>query len=233
MDTPKRAAFVAAATFLYLTAGRARAHTIGLSTGEYTARSRGLRAELAFARVDVADSLPNLDANGDGFVTAEEMRDGRQVIEDRIVGRIHVTRGGARCSSSVLGATLNDQRGLDVTARFDCPAGEAGFEVEVVLLDDLLRGHMHVVHAVGATSSDKLLYRGHARFEIEPPATEVDEAAEAVTSGSPAAPAAATAPSTPVTRPSGRALLRLVLVTLAFGGGVLLVLRVARGGQRG
>lgn len=158
----------AAMAAMCLVAGRADAHAIGLSTGEYTAKGNGVVAKLAFARGEVASVLPRLDENRDGHVTALEVDTAKKDLESRILAQVHVTSGGAACSPVLLGAALTEQDGLTVDGRFDCPQVAGTFEVDVVLLDDLSHGHRHVARAVGATTHDEVLFKGHSTFSVVP-----------------------------------------------------------------
>jgi hydrogenase/urease accessory protein HupE len=187
----KRWALVIAAVALAsLVAARADAHAIGLSTGEYTAKGESITAKLAFARGEVASVLPNLDENRDGHVTAFEVESGKKDLEAKVLGRVHVTQGGVACAPVLLSAALTEQDGLSVDGRFDCPAKDKPFDVDVTLLDDLSNGHRHVARAIGTTTHDEVLYKGHSSFTI-------DRSGEGGSSAStaPAAPAASAAPA--------------------------------------
>ncbi|MEA2753222.1 MAG: hypothetical protein QOI41_7365, partial [Myxococcales bacterium] len=137
-------AFVAAMALATLFTVRAEAHAIGLSTGEYAAKGESVTAKLAFARGEVASVLPNLDENRDGHVTAFEVESAKKDLETRVLGRVHVTRGGAACAAVLIGAELTEQDGIVIDGRFDC--GKSGkseksatneksaFDVDLVLL---------------------------------------------------------------------------------------------------
>jgi len=154
------------------------AHTIGLSSGEYTARGTSLVARLSFARAEVASLAPALDANRDGHVTALELEAGRGLVREKLLRKIEVTAGGAPCTVSLTDAGLTEQDGMLLGARWDCP-GPGAFEVDVRLLDDLARGHRHVARAVsGALVHDEVLSGEHRAFTVPadaetaaPPAT--------------------------------------------------------------
>ena len=180
----------AAMTALCLVSGRADAHAIGLSTGEYTAKGNSVVAKLAFARGEVASVLPRLDENRDGHVTALEVDAAKKDLEAKVLAQVHVTSGGAECSPVLLGAALTEQDGLTVDGRFDCAKADGTFDIDVVLLDDLSQGHRHVARAVGATTHDEVLFKGHSTFSIVPTA----ESGEAPSASSPSSAAAAEAP---------------------------------------
>jgi hydrogenase/urease accessory protein HupE len=179
-----------AALVVALSASRADAHAIGLSTGEYVAKGSTLRAKLAFARAEVADLVPSLDANRDGHVTAVEVSDAKPVLEAKVLGALRVRAGGAACSSSLVDAALTEQDGLSIEARFECPSATT-IDVEVALLADLAHGHRHVARAVsGDTTHDEVLFRGHETFSVAttaaPAAAPAESPSPAPASGSPA-----------------------------------------------
>jgi hydrogenase/urease accessory protein HupE len=166
------AAAVLSLALATLFAGRADAHAIGLSTGEYTGKGSSVTTKLAFARGEVANVLPNLDENRDGHVTAFEVDSAKKDLETSVLGRVHVTQGGAACTPALVGAALTDQDGIIIDGRFYCDPAKSDkpFEVDVVLLDDLSHGHRHVARVTGATTRDEVLYKGHSSFSITPEA---------------------------------------------------------------
>ena len=168
-----------------LSSSPADAHAIGLSTGEYTAKGASVTVKLAFARGEVASVLPNLDVDRDGHVTAFEVDSAKKDLEVKVLGRVHVTQGGAACTPALLGAALTEQDGLAIDGRFDCAAKDRPFDIDVVLLEELSHGHRHVARAVGATTRDEVLYKGHSTFSVT--STVEAGAAEAAPASAPAA----------------------------------------------
>jgi hydrogenase/urease accessory protein HupE len=147
---------------------RADAHAIGLSTGEYTAKGDSVVVKMAFARGEVASILPNLDANRDGHVTALEVESAKNDFETKVLTKVHVSAGGSACTPVLLGAALTEADGLAIDGRYDCSSADQPFEIDVKLLDDLSHGHRHVARAIGATTHDEVLYKGHSAFTIVP-----------------------------------------------------------------
>ncbi|MBN9162550.1 MAG: HupE/UreJ family protein [Myxococcales bacterium] len=164
-------AIVAMAMFVvgFLWASHAEAHTIGLSTGEYTARGASVVGTLAFARAEVGSLVPSIDANRDGHLTPAEVASARSVLKDKVLGRIAVSAGGERCAPVITDVGLMEEDGLLLSGRWDCARTGEPFEVEVGVLDDLARGHRHIARAVtrGATH-DEVLHGGERRFTIAP-----------------------------------------------------------------
>ena len=167
--------------------GRAEAHTIGLSSGEYAAAGSAVTARLAFARGEVAQVAPLVDADGDGHVTAAELAGARPQVQARVVDRIRVSADGRPCAGKLTDAALSEQDGLLLEARWDCGRPIARASVDVALLEDLGRGHRHVARAVGATTRDQVLYRGHAALEVEGPGAAGGAAPEAAVGQEPSA----------------------------------------------
>ena len=154
----------------------ALAHTVGLSTGEYTAHGSTLVAKMAFARNEVAQLAPLIDRNRDGHVTASEVSESKALIMDKILRRIRVTQMGVECTPALDDAGLTEQDGMLLSARWACGAADKPFLVELSVLDDLARGHRHVARAVsGEATSDTVLFGDERRFEV-PAAPEGKEA---------------------------------------------------------
>jgi hydrogenase/urease accessory protein HupE len=147
----------------------AEAHAIGLSSGEYTARSSSVLAKLAFARSEVALLAPSIDANHDGHLTAWEVESARGVLKERILGRIRVKTKAGACTPALTDAALTEQDGLLVSGRWDCSTDDEAFDVELGLLDDLARGHRHVARTVTASGThDEVLYGDQRHITIPP-----------------------------------------------------------------
>ena len=166
----RRMAAALAALGVLLLAPRAEAHAIGLSTGEYTARGSSVIVKLAFARGEVASVMPDLDADHDGHVSALEVDEAKKALETKMLGPIHVTSGGKACTPLLTSAALTESDGLALDGTYECASARLPFEVDVQLLDQLSHGHRHVARAVGATTHDEVLYKGHSSFTITPPA---------------------------------------------------------------
>jgi hydrogenase/urease accessory protein HupE len=163
-----------------LHARSAPAHTIGLSTGEYTARGASVVAKLAFARGEVAKLAPNVDADGDGHLTPAEIDASRALLQGEILGRIHVRAGGEPCAPVLTDATLTEQDGLLVSGRWDCETETQPFVLELGILDVLARGHQHVARTVsGGATHDEVLHGAAREVTIAPDAAPPASAPEA------------------------------------------------------
>lgn len=147
----------------------AEAHAVGLSTGEYTARGSMLSAKMAFARNEVAQLAPMIDRNGDGHMTAAEVAEGKPLLTAKILERIRVTQMGAECKVALDDAGLTEQDGMLLAAHWSCTAPDKPFTVEMLLLDDLARGHRHVARAVsGENVHDEVLFGDQRTLTVDP-----------------------------------------------------------------
>ena len=93
-------ALLAVVLLLGVGAGRAHAHELGLSRGDYLVESPAagetvVRATLAFARRDAISLLPALDADRDGALTEAELVAGGGQLAARVLEGVVVTAGGA------------------------------------------------------------------------------------------------------------------------------------------
>ncbi len=169
-----RAAGVAAAAVgaaLGLLAADARAHEVGLSRGEDRVEGAAVRAELIFARKDLASLVAGLDADHDGAITAPELAASRGAIEGALVGRVRVKGDGAPCPGAIEAADLAEQDGIAVRARYRCPARPRRIDLELACLDDLGFGHRHLARAsAGAAIADAVLSQRAPTLALDVPA---------------------------------------------------------------
>jgi len=161
-----RLLLVSAAVFTLATP--ARAHTIGLSRGEYHLTEHGLDVTVALARGEAVSAVPSLDPDGDGALDEGQLAAAEAVLNRDMIAKIRVTAKDAPCEGSLAGARLTEQDGLEVRARYVCPEGSDRLTVTLPLLDELSHGHRHAARAVaGPVTTEHLLFRRHAVFDIE------------------------------------------------------------------
>jgi hypothetical protein len=143
------------------------AHQVGLSRGDYSLVGNVVQAELVFARGELISTVPDLDANGDGRLTPDEVDAARARLEATIVKRVVVTADGAPCPGQLTAAHLTEEDGVAVRGTFRCPNAPAKARVELALLDDLAHGHRHVARARGENGEiEEVLFRGRAGFDV-------------------------------------------------------------------
>lgn len=160
---------------LLLVPGLALAHGSLLSQGEYRLEAGVVRARLVFATIEAATSIEGADVDADEDLSAAELEtaETRAAIERNLVGKIHVTAGGARCDAAVEGMRLVEAGGVEIDATWRCPGGASEAQVELALLEDLDDGHRHLVSMLGTTSSDvAIAVAGNDTFAVSGTAGE-------------------------------------------------------------
>src|ERR1019366_4292780 len=84
-------AAILVAALLTLFAGRASAHVIGLSRGEYTPRGGEVVAEIAMRADDASLAVPGLDSDGDGKVAPDEILRARPALEAAFFDELEIS----------------------------------------------------------------------------------------------------------------------------------------------
>ncbi|APR83413.1 putative membrane protein [Minicystis rosea] len=140
-----------AAGAVALSARPALAHEVGLSRGTFSAEGTGVRAEVAFARKELASLVAGLDADHDGSLTQTEIDGARDSIQGAVVGRFKVMGDGVPCPGRLEHVELAEQDGVTIGAIYRCARRPKEATVTVTLLDDLAFGHRHLVRALAAT----------------------------------------------------------------------------------
>ncbi len=169
------------------------AHQVGLSRGEYAFAGSEVNAEIIFARGELASLVPELDANGDGRLTPDEVDLARARLEAAIVARTTVTANGAPCPGKLVAARLAEEDGLTVRGVFRCPSAAPTAHVELAFLEDLAHGHRHVARARGPNGEvEDVLFRGKSGLDVPAGAAL---ATPTTTSSAPNRPGADGAPS--------------------------------------
>ncbi len=137
--------------------GRALAHALGLSSGEYRAEGRSVAVRMSFAAADVLRMAPGLDGDGDGRLSALEVSRGKGPL-GFLAGEGVIVRGdGARCTGVLVDAALTEGDGVLIQTRHLCPASPGHIALEVPFLERLPPGHKHVARTVGKATIDAVL----------------------------------------------------------------------------
>ncbi|MCK6550775.1 HupE/UreJ family protein [Myxococcota bacterium] len=165
--TPRRAPRAALGTgaLSLLLAGTVLAHSVGVSRGDYTLDGAVLSAELSFAKDELRERVPELDASADGDVDAAELERAGPFIERAILEPIIVRTPAGRCVGALSAVELAEQDGVTVRGRFDCGARTSSLTIELGFLATLAHGHRHLAtatadgalaHTVAHAASTKL-----------------------------------------------------------------------------
>jgi len=149
----------------------AAAHKIGISRGEYRAEGASLRADITFARPELALTVPGLDANGDGTVSADELGNGHAALLSTVVAGLQVSSGTERCRGQLERAELVANDGVALHLQYGCDSAPAAFHVRMALLSDLSVGHRHLaevepVAPAGAAAVTHVVYESSPEFEV-------------------------------------------------------------------
>ncbi len=128
----------------------AQAHEVGLSTGRYAVSGAEVAATVSFARLDALRLVPELDANRDRRISAEEVA-ARPNLADAIADPITISSDGKPCSRTKAKVALVEEDGLELEAAFRCPdpSGPRRVSVEAGFLRQLRSGHRHVAAIEG------------------------------------------------------------------------------------
>ena len=165
-----RAPALVAATAALLSASSADAHEVGLSRGDYMADGAAVRAELTFARKEIASLVAGLDVDRDGTLTEAELLASRDAIQGALVGRVKVVGDGAPCPGELDRVDLAEQDGVVVRASYRCAKRPTEARVTLALLDDLPFGHRHLARAIQADGPlDLVLSQRVPSFSFKPP----------------------------------------------------------------
>jgi hypothetical protein len=92
----------------------AHAHSVGISRGDYRLLNSNVEVELIFARPELASAVPRLDANRDGVVSAREITDARDAINETILHGIAVKTPSGPCVGTLQDVVLTEEDGLVV-----------------------------------------------------------------------------------------------------------------------
>jgi hypothetical protein len=152
--------------FSVFAAREARAHTLGISSGEYRATDRGVAVRLSFAVPDGVTLVPSLDGDRDRRVSAAEVGRAREDVARAFARTVVVLGDGRPCASALTDVALTEGDGLLVELGYTCEDGPRGFDVTVGFLDALDASHRHVARTVGEATEDTLLAGGQKRLSF-------------------------------------------------------------------
>jgi hypothetical protein len=147
----------------------ARAHAVGVSSGEYRLDGKVLYGDIGMADRELARWLPAIDTNHDGSIDAEELTAGREAVARAVVGGLTVKGDANACSGSLDRAwVLEAEDGAVLQVRYLCPEIPGRLTLAFPLLEALPPGHRHMARVFHAGKAQvKVLDRGHATWTLD------------------------------------------------------------------
>lgn len=143
----------------------ARAHTVGLSHGEYTLDGSSLRATIRLRSEDLASAAPRADVNGDGVIGGVEIEKESALLHDVVTHRVVATAGTVRCETSSSSIHLDGDDGVAFEIEWACGSGSV--ELDLGFLVMLPSGHRHLASvSVQGVTRDQLVVPSDTRLEI-------------------------------------------------------------------
>ena len=199
---------LACAALILALSGRARAHQVGLSRGDYLIQGATVAVELTFAQRELAGLVPELDRDRSDALSDAELTAGREAVARAVVERLVVESDGVACPGQLASAQVVENDGVTVRATYTCAAAPGEARFDLALLDDLPVGHRHIFRGGAAPKlTEAILFRKRRSIEVipqpapaasgaaSPARAEGAEGAEGAAGTAPAAPAAPAAPS--------------------------------------
>jgi hydrogenase/urease accessory protein HupE len=122
--------------------GRAMAHPIGLSQGEYVYRGDKVYAGITFARRELSDALPWLRGDGEreSILAFDERRD---LLGQWLVERLSASVDDGVCRGAFDGMRF-DGDGVALALSYTCPRGAGHVDLDARFVAELDRGHRHL-----------------------------------------------------------------------------------------
>lgn len=153
---------------MFATLAGAMAHDPGLSTGQLRVFRDRVDAEMTFARADF-ETVLRLDANGDGTVSAAEIRAAEAAAAKIATEALSVRVGERALTAESPTFRIDDANNVHIAATF--PSHQAGrLAVQSLLIERMPRGHrqfMSVLDEKQTVLSEVLLRAGQAGIDVD------------------------------------------------------------------
>jgi len=122
--------------------GRAAAHPVGVSQGEYLYREGRVYAGVTFARRELADALPWLrgEGGGESVLAFEEHR---AELGEWLATRLSMSSGGRVCAASFDGMRF-DGDAVALALSYACSGVADPLAIDARFVSELARGHRHI-----------------------------------------------------------------------------------------
>jgi hypothetical protein len=146
----------------------ARAHAVGVSSGEYRLDGKVLYGDLGMASRELARALPAIDTDHDGAVGADEMAAGRDTVAHALLAGLTVSADGKPCPGALDRAWVMEGDGTAVfQVRFVCSDVPARLTLAMPLLATFAPGHRHMARVFRAGKPEaKVLDRSDATWTL-------------------------------------------------------------------
>jgi hypothetical protein len=127
---------------------------------------------MLFARTELAMALPQVDADGDGVLSASEVERGQAQLSGWIAQGVVVRQGGIDCEPHVERAVATELDGIEIDAVYRCARPVSGFAVRLGVFGGLSLGHRHLAAAVaGDERAQAVLYEAQPEIDLGAAAT--------------------------------------------------------------
>ncbi len=124
--------------------------------------------ELVVAGRELAFLAPPADRNEDGTVAGEEVRTATAALAEVLVEPLIVRSGADSCSGALQSATSVEADGVQVLARYRCPAIEGGLVFDLGFLKRMEVGHRHLfVGSFGGSPVERVAHVGLREVRVE------------------------------------------------------------------
>lgn len=172
-------AILVAVALTVVTVTTARAHTVGMSKGEYRIQGAGVSASLVFARQELIDAVTILDANRDGAISVSELAAARAGIDATIARQLEIRNPSGPCMAALGDLALTEQDGIVIQLAFRCLGDASPISVRAAFVGALSEGHRHLATVEGGgTTRRDVLHRGHSSSDVTGgPASSVNQVA--------------------------------------------------------
>lgn len=143
------------------------AHSVGISRGTYHLREQIVNTDLVFARPEIISTLPMIDSNRDGDLSAMEAQASHALLQNEIVNRIRVSAGGARCQGVITHVSLTEQDGIVIDASYHCGQSANQIDIDLEFLSRFSYGHRHLFAATAGNGAlHGVAYQGNSTFHL-------------------------------------------------------------------
>ena len=145
----------------------AEAHQVGLSRGEYVLVGDRVDIEIDFSQRELAATLPALDADADGQLSAQELTSGSAVLDREVLARLIVRSGGRDCAVERASTGIEGEDAV-LKAHATCPAGAQDLELTFGFLVPFASGHRHLAHVhAGAADQETVAVQASPTVRVD------------------------------------------------------------------